>query len=85
MSKPRLSEKQRNALSECRTAGRLVKRRDGFATGPSGFGAHGFTTVHSLVDRGLLVSCVGGGKFGFMGSAAQRWVELTTAGREALS
>ena len=49
-------------------------------------GAGKSTLVKAIAGMfiGLLVSCVGGGKFGFMGSAAQRWVELTTAGREAL-
>lgn len=96
MAKPRVTLHQRNALIDCRKAGKLVRRRDGWATSPTATGAHGFQTVLSLVDRDLLsrTSWQRGknspltleeltGARGLVGRRGE-FVQLTEAGREAL-
>lgn len=84
MPKPHLTTLQRNALIECRQAGKLVRRRDGFATSRTAFGAHRFVTVWSLVERGLMSHSVIGGKGAPFNSRSEHIVELSTAGREAI-
>lgn len=75
MAKPRITEHQRAALEECRDAGRLLRRRDGWATAAGGIGAHSFQTVYSLVTRGLLST----------DRQPKDQVAITQLGREAIS
>lgn len=75
MAKPRINDNQRAALTECRLTGRLIRRRDGWAPSQAALGAHGFTTVYSLLTRGLVTDQ----------GQPKNQVAITALGREALS
>jgi hypothetical protein len=84
MAKPQLTLMQRNAMLDCRKAGKLVRRRDGWATAPAAHGSYSFVTINSLIQRDLLRLVIVGRRIDIFSSRRVEEVVLTTLGREAL-